>query len=78
MMHITGQMKAIQEYLKAVDMLTINEESRLKIKVEELTDTRNEIQLMKESHEQEMKAMREEMEDKFRQILAKVDVATLK
>ena len=59
-------------------MLTINEESRLKIKVEELTEKRNEIQVMKQSHEQEMKSMREEMERKFKQILSKIDVTTLK
>jgi hypothetical protein len=59
--------EVLQEYLKTVDMLTINEESRLKIKVEELTEKRNEIQVMKQSHEQEMKSMREEMERKFKQ-----------
>jgi chromosome segregation ATPase len=64
--------------IKAVDLLTINEENRLKIKVEELTERRDEIQLMKESHEQEMKAMRDEMENKFQQILSKIDVTTLK
>ena len=61
-----------------MDLLTINEENRLKIKVEELTERRDEIQLMKESHEQEMKAMRDEMENKFQQILSKIDVTTLK
>ena len=64
--------------IKAVDLLTINEENRLKIKVEELTERRDEIQLMKENHEQEMKAMRDEMENKFQQILSKIDVTTLK
>jgi chromosome segregation ATPase len=64
--------------IKAVDLLTINEENRLKIKVEELTERRDEIQLMKESHEQEMKAMRDEMENKFQQILSKIDVTRLK
>jgi hypothetical protein len=65
-------------YAAAINDLTINEEHRLKIKVEELTDKRNEIHLMKETHEQDMKAMREEMENKFQQILAKIDVAALK
>jgi hypothetical protein len=33
-----GEEELLAEYLKAVDLLTINEESRLKIKVEELTE----------------------------------------
>jgi integrase/recombinase XerD len=36
------------------------------------------LQTLKEKYEQDMVAMREEMEDKFKQILAKIDVATLK
>jgi integrase/recombinase XerD len=36
------------------------------------------IQTLKEKYEQDMLAMREDMEDKFKQILAKIDVATLK
>jgi hypothetical protein len=35
-------------------------------------------QLIQEKYEQDMKNMREEMENKFEQILAKIDVATLK
>jgi hypothetical protein len=72
-----GEEEVLAEYLKAVDLLTINEESRLKIKVEELTEKRNEIQLMKESHEQEMKAMREEMEKKFQELFTRIDVTKL-
>ena len=37
-----------------------------------------EVQKLKEKQEQDMKLMREEMETKFQQILAKIDVATLK
>ena len=36
------------------------------------------IQQIQEKYEQDMKNMREEMENKFQQILAKIDVATLK
>jgi hypothetical protein len=39
---------------------------------------KNEVQNLKGKYEQDMKAMREEMENKFQQILAKIDVATLK
>ena len=37
----------LQEYLKAVDLLTINEENRLKLKVDELQSKQSEIELMK-------------------------------
>ena len=37
-----------------------------------------EIQKLKEKQEQDMKLMHDEMEAKFQQILAKIDVATLK
>ena len=43
------------------DLLTINEESRLKRKVNELTEKQDEIQLLKLEHRQEMKQMREDM-----------------
>lgn len=33
---------------------------------------------MKVKHEEEIKVLRDEMETKFQQILAKIDVATLK
>jgi hypothetical protein len=38
----------------------------------------SEVQVLKQKYEQDMKAMREEMEDKFQKIFAKIDVATLK
>jgi hypothetical protein len=56
-----GENDVLQEYLKAVDYLTINEENRLKKKVKELTTKQDEIEIMKERHEQEMKAIREQM-----------------
>jgi hypothetical protein len=37
----------------------------------------SEVKELKDRYEQEMKAMREEMEDKFKQILAKIDTAKL-
>ena len=74
----------LEEYVKAVDNLTINEEHRLKIKVEELT-ARNEsneyvinsrlqqkaleVKSLEEKYEQDMKAMREEMNHQFSQIM---------
>jgi hypothetical protein len=38
----------LQEYLKAVDLLTINEENRLKRKVEELSSEADQIKIMRE------------------------------
>ena len=46
--------------------------------VEEKQQKESELQNLKEKQEQDMKLMREEMETKFQQILAKIDVATLK
>jgi hypothetical protein len=36
------------------------------------------LQALQDKYEKDMKAMREEMEKKFQQILAKIDVVTLK
>lgn len=67
----------LQDYLKAVDLLTINEENRLKRKVDELTEKQDEITLMKLKYEKEMKEMREEMETKFQHIIKKIDINNL-
>jgi len=45
------------EYEKAVNNLTINEENRLKLKVNQFTERQDEIELMKYKHEEEMKEM---------------------
>ena len=81
----------LQDYLKAVDFLTINNEEKLKMEVKKLEShisniqtvefqlevKSNEILSMKERYEKEMKAMREEMETKFQQILTKVEIIRL-
>ena len=46
--------------------------------LEKQQEKESEVQNLKEKYEQDMKGMREEMENKFQQILAKIDVATLK
>ncbi|MFL6398225.1 MAG: hypothetical protein ACJ72J_01415 [Nitrososphaeraceae archaeon] len=51
----------LEEYLTAVDWLTINEENRLKKKVKELTKKQDEIEIMKERHQQEINDIREKM-----------------
>ena len=46
--------------------------------IEETQRKESEVKELKEKYEKDMIAMREEMEDKFKQILTKIDVATLK
>jgi integrase len=65
------------QYVQAINNLTINPENRLKEKVRSLEADRDEITLMKLEHRQQMKEMRQEMESKFSQILAKIDINKL-
>jgi integrase len=51
----------LQEYLKAVDNLTINEENRLRIKLDDLTKKNDEIETMELKHREDIKSMREQM-----------------
>ena len=57
-------------YIGVIDALTINEENKLRRKVETLTEKQNEIQKMKDKHQQEMTSMREEMNKQFSQIMS--------
>jgi hypothetical protein len=56
-----NEKELLNEYLKAVNDLTINEEFRLKQQVVELSEKQDEIALMKLKHEREMKAMDERL-----------------
>ena len=54
----------------------ILEQEAIKKQLEKLrTDKEKENQMIQQKYEQDMKVMREEMENKFQQILAKIDVA---
>jgi integrase len=53
--------KMLTEYMKAVDILTLNEEERLRIKVGQLVEKQDEISLMKLKHEQEIKQVKDQM-----------------
>jgi hypothetical protein len=57
-------------YIGVIDALTINEENKLRRKVETLIEKQNEIQKMKDKHQQEMTSMREEMNKQFSQIMS--------
>jgi integrase len=46
--------------------------------LEKQQEKESEVHALKDRYEQDMKAMRQEMENKFQQILAKINVATLK
>ena len=61
-----------QDYLNAVDSLTINEVNRLKAKVTELTEKQDEIELMKLEHRQEMKQVRVFLKNKNINIIRQV------
>jgi hypothetical protein len=45
--------------------------------LEKQQERESEVQVLKEKYEQDMKAMREEMEDKFQKIFAKIDTGRL-
>ena len=59
------------EYSKAINLLTINEENRLKKKVTELESKQTEIDLMRLKYETEMKAMNQQM-DKMESMISNV------
>jgi transcriptional regulator of heat shock response len=57
----------------------ILEQEAIKKQLDKLrTDKEKETQLIQQKYEQDMKAMREEMENKFQQILARIDTARLR
>ena len=58
---IPGDTYVLQEYLKAVDNLTINEENRLRIKLDDTTKKNDEIGTMELKHREEIKTIREQM-----------------
>lgn len=65
-------------YAGIIDALTINEENKLRRKVQVLTEKQDEVKMIKVKHEEEMKTLRKEMENKFQQIFAKIDINALK
>jgi hypothetical protein len=85
--------EVLEDYVKATDLLTINDDKlALQKQVIELTEKNKEenyiikgklserekeIQTMQKKHEQDMKAMREEMHNRFEQILQKIDMGKM-
>ncbi len=56
-----SQRDVLEEYMTAVDYLTISEENKLKMKVKELTKKQDEIKIMEGKHNEEIQAMRDQM-----------------
>ena len=73
-----GDTYVLQEYLKAVDNLTINEENRLRIKVEELTKKKNEIETMEFKHREEIATIREQMNQVMMMVRENPKLANIK
>lgn len=74
---LEGNGDKVLGYVHGIDVLTINEEDRLKLKVKRLTEREDEIMLIKVKHEKEMQSMRDEMESRFNQIFTKIDSSKL-
>lgn len=79
----------VPEYLKAIDLLTLDDSNRLRKRIEEMTLKCNDSELLlrgrlqeeithlKMIHSNEMKKMRQEMESKFTQIISMVRLMTI-
>jgi hypothetical protein len=65
--------EVLEDYLKAVEFLTISNSNILHAKIVSLEEKQSDLASMKIHHEQEMKAMREEMEMRFQNIIDRID-----
>jgi hypothetical protein len=54
-----SEKELLDDYLRAVDFLSIGNETKIQSKINELTEKQNEIELMKIKHEREMQAVNE-------------------
>jgi integrase/recombinase XerD len=53
----------LQEYLKAIDNLTINEENRLRLRLDEITKKKDEIEIMEHRHREEIGTIKQQMNE---------------
>lgn len=69
-------------YIAAIPTLTIQatkeENEKLRQQILDLSQHGNELKIMRSKYEQDMKAMREEIETKFQRILVRVDTTRLR
>jgi hypothetical protein len=63
----------LADFLKAIDALTINEENKLRRKLQEATEKMPDAREMEERHNRDMDNLRQEMEIKFRKVMEKID-----
>jgi len=64
------QQEVFDEYKKAANNLTINEENRLKNRMKLLEAEKNQFELLELKHEKELRSMREEMDSKMDKLLS--------
>jgi hypothetical protein len=57
-----SERELLEDYIRAVDFLTINNENKIQSKINELTKKQDEIDLMKLKHEKEMQAMDQKLD----------------
>jgi integrase len=57
-----SEKELLDDYLKVVDILTVNKQIKLESKVNELAEKQDEIELMKLKHEKEMQAMDQKLD----------------
>lgn len=67
----------LNDYMKASDLLTISDEERLQRRVNELIEEKDEIAVLKLKHEHEITAIRKDMENKFSEIIQRIDVSKI-
>jgi len=75
--HRPSEEELVEDYLLVTDSLTLNEENRLKQKINHLQEREDEISMIKIKHHKEMKELRQDMENKFNEILDRIDIKKL-
>jgi hypothetical protein len=73
-----SEKELLDDYLKVVDILTVNKQIKLESKVNELAEKQDEIELMKLKHEKEMEAMDQKLNNILSVINANPKLARIK
>ena len=68
--------EVLEDYQKAVDFLTVNDDNRLREKILSLEQKQNDLALIKQQHSQQMGSLREEMREEIKHEL-KVQMSVL-
>jgi integrase len=68
----------LHEYLKAVDYLTINEENRLRLRLDEITKKKDEIETMELKHREEIGSIKQQMKQLMIMIQRNPKLANIK